>query len=698
MSPSRPLSPLLAKRVAPLTNERLDAFRQAGALASVDVHVVDHLAALVGESDPDVALALALAVRGPRHGHICINLASVDVEELLPDADDERDTAPTRTPLALPLEPGAWLSAVARSALVGGRGDLSRPFVLDGSLLYPTRYFAYQQRLAQSLRARMTRLELPADAALLRSGLRALFGSERDDDGKLNRQMLAAAMALLRGFTVISGGPGTGKTYTVRSVLTLLWAQWALAAPAMEGMAGPRTALAAPTGKAAARMKEALLAGLDDFVVRAKDALPQRASAAQLQAYLSSLDPGTVHRLLGWNPASPSRFRHDRQAPLPADIVVVDETSMVDFALMSKLVDAVAAGARLILLGDQHQLASVEAGTVLADLCGPTSVDAVTVSRGFATELADIAGMQETAGMARKVDEAGPHDAIVQLSRSRRFKPESGIGRFARACVAGRFDGAAAAKILTEGRADSDVTALPHGPKGSLPPAAEDIIVEGYLGYLERLLAGPGAHETLVQLHLDVLQRFDRFRLLCAHRGGRLGASALNRVVVELLGERKRVEQAEQRKRGARPRLAGFQPDGQFWVGRPVIIVRNDYVVRLFNGDVGIVVRDSQRELKVAFPDSSGVRYVAPARLPEHQTVFAMTIHKSQGSEFEHAMIVLPERMSPVLTRELIYTAVTRAKRRVTLVCDEMGEVLAEGLDATVRRASGLRAELWGKE
>jgi len=683
------LAPLLSDASAHAVSERLRPFRERGALHSVDVHVVDHLAALVGEADPEVVLALALTTRALRHGHICVDLASIAADSLQPEPDDEK--TPQLPPLELPADRAAWVAAVASSPLVGGRDDPSKPFVLDRTLLYPARYFAYQRRLADALRGRMMRSQPPGDAPLLRSGLQALFGAQ---DGPIDRQCLATAMGLLRSLTVISGGPGTGKTYTVRSILTLLWAQWLASGGGSDGSLGPATALAAPTGKAASRMKESLLADLDVYLrERAAKALGPNGQVDRLRAYLLSLEPRTLHRLLGWNPANPSRFRCNADNPIPADVIVVDETSMVDLALMTKLVDAAPKDARLILLGDQHQLASVEAGSVLADLCGRTSVEHVKVSRGFAEELRDLAGMPQVMRDATLAPSPGPWDSIVQLRESRRFPEHSGIGKFASVWLADAFKVSTAVDALAGG--GTDIEQIVHGPRGAIAPKAADQIIEGYRPYLERLLAGPRKGESARDLHLDVLRLFDRFRVLCAHRGGRHGVAGLNRSIVELLARKEpgktEAGQAEQTGSG----LAHFRPEGEFWVGRPVIIERNDYAVGLFNGDVGVVVKNDG-ERQVAFPDGSGVRYVSPARLPEHQTVFAMTIHKSQGSEFDHAMVVLPDKVSPVLTRELIYTAVTRARCKVTLVCDENLEVLRRALATTAQRASGLRAEVWG--
>jgi exodeoxyribonuclease V alpha subunit len=663
--------------------QRLRGLREAGVLDSLEVHVVDRLGALVGEADADVLLGLALAVRAPRHGHICVDLAALTDDQLLDEpAEPTPSAAAAETPVPwLPLDREAWLERLGRSPLVRKRSDDDRakPFVLDGSLLYTDRYFTYQQGLARALRARFEALQKPVDAALLARGIEDLIQPMPEPDGApfagLERQKLGAAMALLRGLTVISGGPGTGKTYTVRSVLTLLWAQWALAHDPAGETPGPRVALAAPTGKAAARMREAMQLDVEEFLAAAAQVLPPARTVAELRTFLNALQPSTIHRLLRWTPATPTRFRHDADHPLPFDVVVIDETSMVDFALMAKLIDAVAATTRVILLGDQHQLSSVEAGTVLADLCGPTSAAHLRLSKAFAAELRELAGMPEVARHVELVADRGPYDAIVQLDRSRRFKAESGIGQFARACLDDAFDPVAAVELLTR---FPDVQRIEHGERGALLEPTRQAILLGYLPYLERLRKGPRNGESLAALHQDVLQLFDRFRVLCAHRNGRTGVGGMNRAVMDLLVAR-----------------GGLSTRGEYFVGRPVMITRNDYVVQLFNGDVGLVVADAQGERSVVFPVPDGVRYVAPARLPDHQTVFAMTIHKSQGSELEHAMVVLPEAPSPILTRELIYTGVTRAQQRMTLVGS--AELLVAGLTARVRRASGLEQEVWGK-
>lgn len=678
MNRAAPLAPLLSP---PAVAERLRPFREAGFLDPLDVHVVDHLGKLVGEADPDVLLGLALAVRAPRHGHICVDLATLADDDLAGEPGAEANDAVAGISPRLPTNLDAWLDRLRRSALVRGASEderCDRPFVLDGSLLYTHRYFTYQRRLAQALRVRLGVLSVPADPKLLSRGLEALIRPMTTADGSpfegVNRQQLGAAMALLRGFAVLSGGPGTGKTYTVRSVLTLLWAQWALAHDPADGTPGPRVALAAPTGKAAARLRETMQLDMGEFLRAAGGILPRGRTADELRAFLDSLHPSTIHRLLGWNPGRPTRFLHDAERPICFDVLVVDETSMVDLALMSKLMDAAAPSTKVVLLGDRQQLSSVEAGTVLADLCGPTHAARLRVSSAFAKELRELAGFRGLEKHADLARERGPYDAIVQLDHSRRFKPDSGIGQFAKACLDDAFEPAAAAALLA--RFD-DVERIGHGEHGTLLPATWHAIVNGYLPYLERLAGGARDGESLEALHADALRRFDRFRILCAHRRGRTGVEGMNRVVVDRLSER-----------------GVLDGKGKYFVGRPVLITRNDAVVGLFNGDVGLVVDDADGARSVVFAVPGGVRYVAPARLPEHETAFAMTIHKSQGSEFAHAMVVLPETPSPVLSRELIYTGVTRARERMTLVGSV--ERLVQGLGRSVRRASGLEKELWG--
>lgn len=699
--PAIPLVPLLPPldqadpRRAAAIGTWLGPLLRAGALSPLDVHVVDQVGRMGGETSGRVLLALALAVRAPAHGHICVDLASVRAEELMPEdrsdafgAEPEGRTSPAEAsapalasdppdlPFSLPPNRAEWLAAVRASPLVGGREPSlpPTPFVLDGDLLYTRRYWTHQERLASSLRRRMLGSSDPPDQALLERGLAALF-PRSDETSSPDRQQLGAAIAALRGLTVISGGPGTGKTFTVRAIICLLWAQWAAAASGRS----LRVALAAPTGKAAARMREALLSGLDGFLAGAGGAMPEGRSARDFGDFLVALEPCTIHRLLGWNPGNPTRFRHCAANPLPFDVVIVDEASMIDFALMARLVDAVEKDARLLLLGDRNQLASVEAGTVLADLCGPPRQARLELSRPFARALSAKTGLAVDERIDLR-DAEGPWDCMVQLVLNRRFRSDRGIGLFASACLADPFDPSAASEVLAS--PDGDVSLLPFGGGGKLGTAGEALIRTGYLPYIRRLMAGPAPGEDATTFHRAVLRLFDRFRVLCAHRRGKLGVHGVNDAVVALL-----------EKEG----IPGFEPRGEHWAGRPVLVLRNDYVVRRFNGDTGIEVLDGQGGLTVAFPgEGEKVEYLSPSRLPDHQTVFAMTIHKSQGSEFDRVLVILPERESPILTRELIYTAVTRSRAGMSMLGSR--ELLEQALARTVRRASGLRREIWGAE
>jgi exodeoxyribonuclease V alpha subunit len=399
-----------------------------------------------------------------------------------------------------------------------------------------------------------------------------------------------------------------------------------------------RIALAAPTGKAADRLQAsvrdaAAALPLDDAI---KAALPQEAF--------------TIHRLLGPLPDSPY-FRHHAQNPVPYDVVVVDEASMVDLALMAKLVDAVPQSARLILLGDRDQLASVQAGYVLGDLCD-TGVEH-GYSAAFAALVKDITGFD-----IQGSGPAGFQDSIIELKTNYRFGAESGIGRLSRQVNAG-----ACTLIGSHDLPDLGFTPLPPAPLRGRQ--LKDLIVQGYAPYLTA--TDPA----------ESLARLNGFRILCALKQGPYGVGALNTLAEDVL------------------EAAGLiKPVDQQYHGRPILITTNDSRLRLFNGDVGIILKTGDG-LKAFFPGPEGVpRTFAPGRLPEHVTVFAMTVHKSQGSEFGHVLMVLPERDTQVLTRELIYTGITRARARLDLWAEPM--VLQTAVARRIKRTSGLRDALWG--
>jgi exodeoxyribonuclease V alpha subunit len=608
---------------------RLAALRDAGHLSDLDIQLADLMIRLAGDDAPELLYAAALASHRTGEGHVCADLAAVAGGPLVADTPD----APTTPSLA------AWTDALRRTTVVSGV-DGDAPLVLDpAGRLYLRRYWSYESELARDLTARATPTG-DVDAERLRAAVASVLPSEIGAPAP-DWQRVAAVTAVLRRLCVISGGPGTGKTSTVVRLLGLL--------AALSGAARLQVALAAPTGKAAARLEEAVRAGRATLPSALRDAITEHAS--------------TVHRLLGVHRDSP-RVTYGRERPLAADVVVVDEASMVDLALMAKLVRALKADARLVLLGDKDQLASVEAGAVLGDVCG----DAPGFSAAFAARVAEIVGEPVPAGAGGC--DSPLRDSVVLLRHSRRFTAASGIGRLAAAVNGGDGDGALAA---LDGH-HADVGWRPYdGPRAITSPLVEAAL-DGFAAYLERIRGGASA--------AAVLEAFETFRILCAHRAGPAGVEAANRVVESALAAHRLI----------RP----LGPAGPWYVGRPVMVTRNDHVLRIYNGDVGIVLPDPRdpARVTVVFPGTEADgRAISPARLPSHETVYAMTVHKSQGSEFDRVLLLLPPEPSRVVTRELLYTGITRARERVEVWGGE--SVVRAGVAARVERSSGLRAALW---
>ncbi len=620
-------------------NEMLEALRASGELADIDVHFAQ-LATRLADSDAlELWLGAGLASRATASGHVCVDLAELAGTGLPPERS--LVTVPSAEKLRAVLGSSAVVTSPERA-----REGERRPLVLDDrDRLYLYRYWHYQSTLAESLLALVRDDTGSFDAGSLRERLDALFPRDEPADATddaMDGQKVAAAVAAMRRLCIVSGGPGTGKTTTVTKILALLVG----ASPERP----PRIALAAPTGKAAARMVAAIREakarlGLDDGIAAA---IPD--------------DAKTLHRLLGYRHGS-VRFRHHRDAPLPLDVVVVDEASMVDLAMMAKLVDALPPHARLILIGDRDQLASVEAGAVLGDLCAkPTGF-----SRAMASRLAEVTGESVPAfdagqGAGDAAEPPAIADSIVLLTRSYRFSSDSGIGAAALAVNAG--DAERAIDVL-DGDAAADVT---RSDLDALDAVMQQAVVEAWDG-----LASENDPAR-------AFEAFDRLRVLCARRTGPFGVAAMNGLVESILSDRGRIDRRN-----------------PWYRGRPVLVTENDYGLRLFNGDIGIVMPDpdSGGVSRVVFPaDDQGFRKLAPARLPAHETAFAMTVHKSQGSEFDHVVFVLPDEPSPLLTRELVYTGLTRARSRVSMLADP--PILRAAIERAVRRSSGLRDALWG--
>ena len=499
--------------------------------------------------------------------------------------------------------------------------------MFDGTRVYLERYWRYERRVgdllleqstghSNGLDARSIRTEV--SAAAIDAVLDQYFGPE--DPGRPDLQRLGARVALTRRITVLAGGPGTGKTHTVARLLA------ALHQLAADDKRPLQVALAAPTGKAAARMTEAVHQAV------AGGHLPKAAS----QPLLAN-EAGTIHRLLGHRDGI--SFRHDRTNPLPHDVVVVDETSMVALPLMARLLDALRPDARVVLVGDPFQLASVEAGAVLGDVVGPaTDIDAAL---------------------------DGPlTDNIVVLQRVHRFAADSAIAALAHAVRSGDAD--LAIEVLRDTGSD-DVQWIDPADRKALGQL-QDTVVSGAAEVARAASEGNAGY---------ALERAVDLKVLCGTRFGPLGSYAWR-------------DHLERRL----PKLVqGLSTGRGYYVGRPVIITRNDYITGVFNGDTGIVIRNDARTV-VAMPGGpDGIRLVLPSQLAAVETWWAMTIHKSQGSEFAHAVVSLPDARSRVLTRELLYTGITRGKEKVTVVASEAA--LRRAIDSPVARASGLRARLW---
>jgi exodeoxyribonuclease V alpha subunit len=559
-------------------------------------------------------------------------------------------------------EPAAWRRLLADSPLVRVRPEgtpspdellpeRDRPLVLVGDRLYLDRYWRYERRVATALAKRATRVDDRIDLARLRTVLDRLLPPS---DERPDRQRLAVATAVRRDLTVIAGGPGTGKTHTVARLLALLH-------ELSEGI-WPRVAVAAPTGKAADRLTAALRDAVADPGLDVSDAVRER---------LRMVEGSTLHRLLGWRPGSTTRFRHDRAHKLPHQVVIVDETSMVDLPLMSKLVEALRHDTKLVLVGDPDQLASVEAGAVLADIIGPTGEDlCMSADNRAALEAATGEPLGASARSAVTMTPcAGISDAVVVLGTMRRFAARSGIARLAAAIHQGDGDGVLDA--LASGAADiAWIEATGEArDRRELSVVRERVVSSGQAVFEAARNADA----------VGALTALDTVRVLTAHRRGLVGLSRWVPLIQRWLSRA----------------VDGFDVSGRFYVGRPVMITRNDRRLRLYNGDVGVAVRAGDT-VNVAFRGGDGVRQFAPSRLEGIETVHAMTIHKSQGSQFGHVVIVLPDETSQILTRELLYTAVTRAQRGVTLV--GTAEAVKAAVARRVARASGLRSTLWPSE
>lgn len=656
----------------------LTPFVDAGVLGAGEVHLAAAVARLCPGNDPLVLLAVAVAARAPSLGHVGVELAAVPERVL-----DRFEEVVTQLPWPITEE---WAAALATSAAVAAPADAHReplaPLVWDGERIYLQRYWAYESLVAEDIARRAG--PGPASPAI-DAAIAELFPTVVGADVDLQR--LAASVALGHRLSVIAGGPGTGKTRTIARLLAA--AQQAAAADGHS----IEVALAAPTGKAAARMTEAVHQAV-------AEALAEGVIDAGLAERVATTEASTIHALLGWGPGV--RFRHDRENPLTHDLVIIDETSMVSLPLMARLLQAVRPDASLVLVGDPDQLASVDAGTVLADLVGERGPDPLASGLPLAPRRRRSAPPAEDPAAPRLFDldelDAGPGQEpaplavapppatapavavaassslattsstaplaglVTVLERVHRFGVESGIAALADAVRRGDAD--AALTLLDGSRPD---LVWVRSEDRSAQATVEATVVGAAVDVTRAALAGDARAGLAAAL---------RVKVLAATRHGEGG----------LYDWTARIEAA------VRVEVPELDRAGRWYAGRPVLVTANDRVNKLANGDVGLVVAQGTGTV-VALPQGDDLRYVPVSRLHEAETWWAMTIHKSQGSEFPHVVVSLPGVRSPILTRELLYTAITRAKEQVTLVAGE--DALRLAIGRPVARASGLGARLW---
>jgi exodeoxyribonuclease V alpha subunit len=601
------------------------ASRELDSFSPLDLHFGALMQRLSGSADPLIGLSAALASFAVQNGHSCLDL---NHHAGAPVMFDNAPPGITHWP-----ELDRWI-AFLTSVKITGKPEDYAPLILDRARLYLQRYWKYERNIVDHVRKRCSSPLDSPDRQLLMQILSERFP---DQTAEIDWQKVAVAAGTFKKFLVISGGPGTGKTSTIIKLITAL--------NSLAGERPLRIAFAAPTGKAAIRLQEAFSAHLAGTMNR---------SGTGNRDPIGAL---TLHALLKPRAHSPY-FKHDRSNPLPLDCLVVDEASMVDQALMSKVFDALPEHCRVILVGDKDQLASVEAGAVLGDLCDRDSTH--SFSQGMIGALQSV--IPEFSPTART--EPGLADSIIILRKSFRFDDRSGIGTISR--------------LVREGASEEALKRLKNSDFNDLswwtPPSYEALV--------QRLREIVADHLSLYLREQDpaaALLSFNQNRILCAIRKGPFGVIALNHLIERMLLKQGLVTLSEPAYRG-----------------KPIMVTRNDYSIDLFNGDTGIFLpaADGTVGLKVFFPvTGAGTRAIQPHRLPPYETTFAMTVHKAQGSEFDRTVVILPPEPHPLVTRELLYTALSRARSNCELWATE--QALVSAIRMKTIRTSGLRDALW---
>ena len=559
-------------------------------------------------------------------GNICVHL---DQLNLLPDELIYLEKYPLTEPA----------NQLLTDPMVTTAAGEKQPFVFHNNRLYLQRYFAYESSILASIQScvasekkqRPQRLQqLLTHKDFIRSLSIPDTSTTLTAEEKIDWQQTAAIVGVLNNFTIITGGPGTGKTTTVAKMLAILFT----IDPAF------KVALAAPTGKAAVRMAESLKGSKIDVDIAIKEKF-------------KTLVPTTIHRLLKYVPDSPY-FKHDQTNPLNYDLVIVDEASMIDAALFSKLLAAIGPATRIILLGDKDQLASVEAGSLLGDLCQTQTTMNVLSAENVELINSFIPGIEQqisTGYIEAAANVLSEH--IIELKRSRRFTGDGGIGKFSKAIIHGRLD---EIEAFVDENKDAAVT---------IDTSYADDLFNSFITGYENFIGEKDISKAL--------EKLNQLRVLCAVREGPQGLKAVNKKIEMILVEKGLIDNKI-----------------EFYNNRPIIVTRNYPELKLFNGDVGMIRPDSTGSLKAWFEDSDkNLRAVLPGYITSAETVFAMTIHKSQGSEYAKVLVMLPSSADqPLLTRELLYTAITRAKEAVLLQAGK--EVILYTANRSVQRASGI--------
>lgn len=606
---------------------------------------------LVEDENPILLFIFAYLSAQTGAGHVCLPLNIIKENQLFDGRQDEL----ARDIWQRMGEPSTHqiIEALIHSHCVNQSGDNSpSPIILDNGLLYLQRMWSYEEKVAQFFRQEHPVVEIDENALI--KALNQLFPIIKDNK-ETNWQKVAASVAITSPISIISGGPGTGKTTTVAKILA--------AFVMLTSNEKPIIQLAAPTGKAAARLTESLGKALAQLALSEEEYkwMPKQAQ--------------TIHRLLGAQPES-QQVRYHKDNPLQLDILVVDEASMVDLPMMARLIDALPPQCHVIFLGDKDQLASVEAGAVLGDICRFAD-DGLSQKRFDKIDYLTQGELSKSAAIisVSNTPVSVVSDSLCLLRKSYRFGSNSGIGQLAFAVNQGQTKTALTLlkkAVITPQQIEmaldtQDVNFIPLESDENYLLMIQDA-AQAYRQYLS-LIAENATPDA-------ILNAFNQYRLLCALREGPFGVSGLN----------DRIEMLLHRQRLIRRPTNSYQSD---YIGRPIMIQRNDSTLGLFNGDIGIMLNNDEGEMKAFFqlPDGT-LKAIQPSRLPQHETAYVMTVHKSQGSEFTHTALVLPEKFSPVVSRELLYTALTRAKQKLSLYASEYMVKMA--IQTRIQRRSGL--------